>query len=45
MIGASTLIGAAAAWLMAALGGEHRDCALAPHFWRRWEIDRFFFIR
>ncbi|HLH98807.1 MAG TPA: hypothetical protein VKW08_27160 [Xanthobacteraceae bacterium] len=45
MIAASLLIGAAVAWLMAALGGQHRDGASAPHFWRRWEVDRFFMVR
>jgi hypothetical protein len=45
MIGASLLMGAAVAWVMAALGGQHRDAATAPHFWRRWEVDRFFIIR
>lgn len=45
MIGASLLIGAAVAWLMAALGGQHRDGEAAPHFWRRWEVDRYFIIR
>jgi hypothetical protein len=45
MIGASLMLGAAVAWLMAALGGEHRDGAVAPHFWRRWEVDRMFMIR
>jgi hypothetical protein len=45
MIGASILIGAAVAWVMAALGGQHRDGATAPQFWRRWEVNRFFVIR
>jgi hypothetical protein len=45
MIGASLMLGAAVAWLMAALGGQHRDRAVAPHFWRRWEIDRLFLVR
>jgi hypothetical protein len=45
MIGASLLIGAGFAWVMAALGGRHRDGAIAPHFWRRWEVDRFFILR
>jgi hypothetical protein len=45
MIGASLLIGAAVAWVMAVLGGQHRDGAAAPHFWRRWEVDRLFIIR
>lgn len=45
MIGASLLIGAAVAWAMATLGGKHRDTAFAPHFWRRWEVDRLFIIR
>jgi hypothetical protein len=45
MIGASLMLGAAVAWLAAAAGGEHRDGAVAHHFWRRWEVDRMFFIR
>jgi hypothetical protein len=45
MIGASLLLGAAVAWLAAAYGGQHRDGAVAHHFWRRWEVDRMFFIR
>jgi hypothetical protein len=45
MIAASLLLGAAVAWLTAALGGQHRDNAVAPHFWRRWEVDRLFLIR
>ena len=45
MIGAALMLGAAVAWLAAAAGGEHRDGAVAHHFWRRWEVDRMFFIR
>jgi hypothetical protein len=45
MIAASLLLGAAVAWLAAAFGGQHRDGAVAHHFWRRWEVDRMFFIR
>jgi hypothetical protein len=43
--GASLLVGAAIAWLSAAFGGQHRDSAIDHHFWRRWEVDRMFFIR
>jgi hypothetical protein len=45
MIGAALMLGAAVAWLAAVAGGEHRDGAVAHHFWRRWEVDRMFFIR
>jgi hypothetical protein len=46
MIAASLMLGMAAAWLAAALGGQHRDgVASHHHFWRRWEVDRFFIIR
>ena len=45
MIGASLLIGAAAAWVAATFGGQHRDHSVAPSFWRRWEVDRIFLIR
>jgi hypothetical protein len=45
MIAASLMLGAAVAWLAAASGGQHRDGAVAHHFWRRWEVDRMFFIR
>jgi hypothetical protein len=45
MIGASLLLGAAVAWLAAAFGGRHRDETIDHHFWRRWEVDRMFFIR
>jgi hypothetical protein len=45
MIAASLMLGAAVAWLAAASGGQHRDGAIAHHFWRRWEVDRMFFIR
>jgi hypothetical protein len=45
MIGASLMIGAAIAWLAAAAGGKHRDRSIRHEFWRRWEVDRLFFIR
>lgn len=45
MIGASLMIGAAAAWVATTLGGRHRDHSVAPSFWRRWEVDRMFLIR
>ena len=45
MIACSLLLGVAAAWLAAALGGQHRDGAVHHEFWRRWEVDRTFFIR
>jgi hypothetical protein len=45
MIAASLMLGAAVAWLAAAFGGQHRDGAVEHHFWRRWEVDRMFFIR
>jgi hypothetical protein len=45
MIGASLMIGAAVAWLAAAAGGKHRDRSVWHEFWRRWEVDRLFFIR
>jgi hypothetical protein len=45
MIAASLMLGAAVAWLAAAFGGQHRDGGVAHHFWRRWEVDRMFFIR
>jgi hypothetical protein len=45
MVGASLMLGAAAAWLAAAAGGQHRGGAVAHTFWRRWEVDRIFFIR
>jgi hypothetical protein len=45
MVGASLMLGAAAAWFAAAAGGQHRDGAVAHPFWRRWEVDRVFFIR
>jgi MFS family permease len=45
MIAASLLLGAAVAWLAAAYGGQHRDDAVAHHFWRRWDVDHMFFIR
>jgi hypothetical protein len=45
MIAASLMLGAAMAWLAAAFGGQHRDGAVAHHFWRRWEVDKMFIIR
>jgi hypothetical protein len=45
MIGTSLIIGAAIAWLAAAAGGKHRDRSIWHEFWRRWEVDRLFFIR
>jgi hypothetical protein len=45
MIAASLMLGAAVAWLSAVFGGQHRDNAVAHHFWRRWEVDRLFIIR
>lgn len=45
MIGASLMIGAAVAWLAATAGGKHRDDSIWHEFWRRWEVDRLFFIR
>ena len=45
MIGASLLIGAVAAWLAAASGGQHHDRSEMPHFWRRWNVDHTFMIR
>jgi hypothetical protein len=45
MIGASLMLGAAAAWLGGTSGGQHRDGTVVHHFWRRWEVDRLFFIR
>jgi len=45
MIAASLMLGAAVAWLAATFGGQHRDGAVHHHFWRRWEVDRIFFIR
>jgi hypothetical protein len=45
MIGASLMVGAAAAWLAAAAGGKHRDGSTTHHFWHRWEVNRLFFIR
>lgn len=45
MIACSLLLGIAAAWLAAAVGGQHRDGAVAHDFWRRWEVDRIFLIR
>jgi hypothetical protein len=45
MIGASLLIGAAVAWIAATGGGQHRGESSAPHFWRRWDVNRMFIIR
>jgi hypothetical protein len=45
MIGASLIIGAAAAWLAAAFGGQHHDRSEMPLFWRRWNVDHRFMIR
>src|SRR5262249_44739469 len=44
-IAASLMLGLAVAWIAAAVGGQHRDTAVSHHFWRRWEVDRFFVIR
>jgi hypothetical protein len=45
MIACSLVLGMAVAWLAAAMGGQHRDGAVAHPFWRRWEVDRAFMIR
>jgi hypothetical protein len=45
MIAASLMVGAAVAWVAATAGGQHRDTPTTLHFWRRWEVDRMFFIR
>lgn len=45
MIAASLMIGAAVSWLAATAGGQHRDTSLTHGFWRRWDVDRMFFIR
>jgi len=45
MIGASLMLGAAAAWVAAAAGGQHRDGGVALNFWRSWEVDRRFIVR
>lgn len=45
MIACSLLLGVAAAWLAATAGGQHRDGEVAHGFWRRWEVDRMFWIR
>ena len=45
MIACSLMLGMATAWLAAALGGQHRDGAVAHPFWRRWEVDHTFMIR
>jgi hypothetical protein len=45
MVACSLMLGLAVAWLAAAFGGQHRDSAVAHPFWRRWEVDRVFFIR
>jgi hypothetical protein len=45
MVACSLVLGLAVAWLAAASGGQHRDNAVAHPFWRRWEVNRAFFIR
>jgi hypothetical protein len=45
MVAASIMLGGATAWVMATLGGEHRERAVTHQFWRRWPVDRMFFIR
>jgi hypothetical protein len=45
MVACSLMLGLAVAWLAAAFGGQHRDGAVNHPFWRRWEVDRAFFIR
>jgi len=45
MIGASLVIGAAAAWLAAIAAGPHRGATATSAFWRRWDVDRLFIIR
>ena len=45
MISCSLMLGMAVAWLAAVSGGQHRDGAVNHQFWRRWEVDRTFFIR
>jgi hypothetical protein len=45
MIGASLILGAAVAWLASTSGGQHRDGSVDHLFWRRFEVDRMFFVR
>ena len=45
MIACSLLVGLAVAWFAASSGGQHRDGAVHHEFWRRWEVNRGFFIR
>ena len=45
MIACSLMLGMAVAWLAAASGGQHRDGAVNHRFWRRWEVDKIFFVR
>jgi hypothetical protein len=45
MIAASLMLGAAVSWLAASAGGQHRDTSVTHGFWRRWDVDRMFFIR
>jgi hypothetical protein len=45
MIAASLMLGAAVSWLAASAGGQHRDTSVNHGFWRRWDVDRMFFIR
>jgi hypothetical protein len=45
MIGASLILGAAVAWLASTAGGQHRDGSVDHLFWRRFEVDRMFFVR
>jgi hypothetical protein len=45
MIAASLMLGAAVSWLAASAGGQHRDTSVIHGFWRRWDVDRLFFIR
>ena len=45
MTAASLMIGAAAAWLGSAAGGQHRDGSVDHVFWRRRKVDRRFFVQ
>ena len=45
MIGASLMLGAAAAWFASSSGGRHREGAVDHPFWRRRDVDRMFFVR
>jgi len=45
MIGASLILGAAVAWLASTSAGQHRDGSVDHPFWRRFEVDRMFFVR